>query len=125
LIRSLLAWPDPGKCLREAIARDRAIAVGVPWCVTREQRQRRAALLEGAYEPEIYSLEGLGWTFDGHVDQESGGVSREEYMRNYQKTWRKRKTPAGHIENGEPAGVIVESNDSGLCAGSKAAIASG
>ncbi len=38
-------WLDPWTCLSAAIARERAIAAGVSWVVTPEERARRAALL--------------------------------------------------------------------------------
>lgn len=82
---------DAADRLKAAIARDRAIAAGVSWVVTREERQRRAALLEDSYEPEPVSLTGGSWPFDGHED---GGVDRQEYMRRYQKAWRARRAPA-------------------------------
>jgi hypothetical protein len=74
---------NAGQYLKFVHGRDRAIAEGVPWVTPQAERRRRAALLEDAYEPEPRSLTGCGWIFDGHADQEIGGVCREEYGRLY------------------------------------------
>lgn len=75
---------DAAGHLKAVLARARAAAEGIPWVVTPEQRQRRAGLLAGAYVREPKSLTGSSWPFDGHEDQELGGVDRAEYRRLWQ-----------------------------------------
>jgi hypothetical protein len=76
---AVAAWLEPWICLRAAIVRDRANAMGLRWFVTRKSREMRAALLVGLYVEEVN-------------------------MRLYHNEWAKRKKPAGIDGSGEAAG---------------------
>jgi hypothetical protein len=70
---------NAGQYLKFVHGRDRAIALGVPWVVTPEQKMRRAALAAEVYA-EPRSMTG-GWPFSGHDDAELSTLDRSEYQR--------------------------------------------